>query len=103
MGCNGVAWSIGRGRCNGVVWIYGQLVGVSLSWVYVHLVICETSSMQQCSMDLWSIVGSICQGYMCMLLYVNLLGVMVLHTSMLDWRRGVGSVYHGYICILLYV
>ena len=31
------------------------------------------------------------------------LSVVVLHRSMVNWRRGVGSVCHGYMCILLYV
>ena len=58
--CNGVAWTYGQlpgGRCNSVVWIYGQLAG-----------------------------GSICHGYMFILLYVRLMGVMVLHGSMVNWQ-----------------
>ena len=35
-------------------------------------------------------MGSICHGYMCIVLYMNLFGVMVFQTSMLDWRRGGG-------------
>ena len=82
-------------------------------------------------MDLWSICrGSICHGYMCILLYMkcigcngfawiygqlaggpsamgtcafcyilNLLGVMVLQGSMVNW----GSICQGYMWILLYV
>ena len=34
------------------------------------------------------------------LLYV--FGVVALHRSMVNWRRG-GLVCHGYMCILLYV
>ena len=34
--------------------------------------------------------GSTCYGYMCILLYVKLIVVMVLHRSMLNWRRGWG-------------
>ena len=44
---------------------------------------------------------AICHGYMCIVLYMNLCGVMVLHRSMLTWRRG--SVYHRYMCIVLYI
>ena len=32
-------------------------------------------------------MGSICHGNMCIVLYMNLFGVMVFQTSMLDWRR----------------
>ena len=46
-------------------------------------------------------MGSICNGYMCILLYVRLMGVMVYHGSMVNWQ-GV-SICHGYMCILLYV
>ena len=116
--------------CNGVSWISGQLEGgVNLPWVYVHSSICEAYWVYWCSIDLWSIGGgSICHGYMCILLYMkligcngfawiygqlggpsaigicafcyrcNLLGVMVLHTSMLIWW---GSICHWYLCILL--
>ena len=48
-------------------------------------------------------MGSICHGYMCILLYMKLIwssGVMVLHRSILIWR---GIHLQGYMCILLYV
>ena len=47
-------------------------------------------------------VGSICQGYMCIVLYINLCGVMVFQTSMLDYRRGWGQYAMG-ICALCYI
>ena len=55
--------------------LHGPMVnlGVHLTWVYVHPPICETSWVYQCSMDLWSIWGSICHGYMCILLYMKLI------------------------------
>ena len=30
-------------------------------------------------------------------------GVVVLHRSIVDYRKVVGSVCHGYMCIILYV
>ena len=55
--------------------LHGPIVnlGVHLTWVYVHPPICKTSWVYQCSMDLWSIWGSICHGYMCILLYMKLI------------------------------
>ena len=82
-------------------------------------------------------MGSICHGYMCILLYMKLMwcsgfpeiyaclegvesvchddlgicafyyicncfGVVVLHTSIVNWRRGMGSVCTG-ICALFYM
>ena len=32
-------------------------------------------------------VGSVCHGYLCILLYLNLFGVVVLHRSLVDERR----------------
>ena len=52
----------------------------------------------------WSIDrGSICLGYMCILLYVKLI-----QCSGVAWIYGqleerVGSICHGYMCILLYM
>ena len=145
IGCNSVAWIYGQfggsichgymcirlymklNGCNGVSWIYGWLeVGVHLPWVYVHSSICETSWVYQCSIDLWSIWGCTCHGYMCILQYMKLIGcngfawiyawigqsishwykcillyvwLMGKHRSIVIW----GSVCHGYMCSLLYM
>ena len=51
-------------------------------------------------------MGSVCHGYMCILLYLKLMlciGVVVLHRSMVDWRRGWGQSAMRCMCILLYV
>ena len=92
--------------------------GVHLHWVYVNSAICETYLVQWYSMCLWSIGGgglvyvhsAISQGYMlqqhsiyqrligggctsalaiCAFCYMlNLFSVVVLHRSMVNWRRG---------------
>ena len=50
---------------------------VSLPWVYVHSAIYETYSVLWFSRDLCSFgeeeFGSVCHGYMCILLYVKLI------------------------------
>ena len=93
MGCNGVAWiycQLAGGSsvmgmcillymkligCHGFAWIYGQLAGVHLPWVHMNSVIYKTYWVSWFCMDLWSIGGrSICHGYMCILLYVRLMG-----------------------------
>ena len=46
-------------------------------------------------------MGSVCHGYMCILLYDKLIGVVVFKRSMLNWRLGGQSamVYvHSLIC-----
>ena len=61
-------------------------------------------------------MGSICHGYMCILLYMKLFGVMVFHGSMVNWRRRVGPIDHRsmlhhytpyicprYLCMMLYM
>ena len=35
---------------------------------------------------------------MCILLYVNLFGVVIFHTSMVDWRRRALVYVHSVIC-----
>ena len=78
-------WSIGRGyicpgymcillyvkiiQCTGITQIYGQLQVGAL--VYVHSAISETYIMLHYSIDLWSIGGYICPGYMYILLHVK--------------------------------
>ena len=88
--------------CTGIPQIYGQFEGVHLPWVYVHSsiceflfgvvvlhrsmviwrmgalvyvhsAICETYIMLFHSIDLWSIRGYICPGYICIVLYVKLI------------------------------
>ena len=54
-------------------------------------------------MDQWLIGGSICQGYMCILLYVTCIGCHGFAYIYAWLEEGVGSVCHGYMCILLYV
>ena len=49
--------------------------GVHQPWVYVHSSICEASWVLWCIMDVWLILGgSVCHGYICILLYVKLIG-----------------------------
>ena len=78
--------------CNGFPEIYGQL-GEGVGSVCHGILLYE--KLLWCMGLPWvDVHSSICK---------NLLGVMVSHTSMLDWSREVGSVCHGYMCILLYV
>ena len=76
--------------------------GVHLPWVHVHSAIYETYWVYQYCMDLWLIgKGSICHGYMCILLYVRLMGC-----NGFAWIYGQlaeESICHGYMCILLYM
>ena len=58
--------------CSGIPYIYGQLEADISALVYVHSAICET-----------------------------LFGVVVFHTSMVNWRGG--SICPKYMCILLSV
>ena len=47
-----------------------------MSWVYVHSSIYENYFVQWCSIDVWSIGGGgryLYYGYLCILLYVNLI------------------------------
>ena len=57
----------------------------------------------QTSMPAWRQVGSICHGYMCIVLYMNLFGVMVFQTPMIDWRRRSGIKSAIGICALCYI
>ena len=48
-------------------------------------------------------MGSVCHGYMCILLYMKLIWCSGFPGDLcLIGGRGLGSVCHGYICILLY-
>ena len=65
-------------QCSGVAQIYAQLEEewVSLPWVYVHSAICEFCSVvvfQRFMLDWRRGVRSVCHGYMCILLYVQLI------------------------------
>ena len=68
--------------------------------LYVNLIGCD--GVAEIYGQLEEGVGSVCHRYMCMLLYVKLIGVMVLHRFMLDRCRSGASlpwVYvHSSIC-----
>ena len=55
------------------------------------------------SMFVWRGVGSVCHRYMCILLYVKLIGCNGLAEMYGCLEEWVGSVCHRYMCILLYV
>ena len=63
-------------QCSCSPCIYCHLEEVAL--VYVHFVLCETYMVQWYFIDLWSIGGYICNGYMCILLYVKLIWCSVI-------------------------
>ena len=83
--------------------------GVILPWVYVPSDIYETYLVQWCCIYLLSIGGgdggSVYHGYMCLLLYQNLFGVVVFQRSILNWRMRVESVCHEDlgICAFQYI
>ena len=74
--------------------------GIHLPWVYVHSAICETYWVYWCSIDLCHNGWSICHWYMCILLYMKLIGVIVLHGSMLNWGWGQSAIG---ICAFFYI
>ena len=77
--------------CNGIPHIYGQLeCGVCVPSVYGHSAICETYVVSWYSRDLLSIgVGDRYILSICAFWYMwNLLGVMVFHTSIVNWSGG---------------
>ena len=75
--------------------------------VYVHASNCETYSVYWFSRDLCLIGGedggSVCHGYMCILLYVKLIQCSGFPEIYDQMEEQVESVCHGYMCILLYV
>ena len=80
--------------------------GVSLPWVYVHSLIYENYVVYWFSRDLCSIGGgggSVCNWYMCILLYVKVIWCSGFPEIYARLEEGVGSVCHEYMCILLYV
>ena len=88
--CNGAAWifcHLGWSICHGDMWIllYVKLIGCkSVAWIYAWL-------------EGLSAIG------ICAFCYRwNLFGVMVLHRSMLIWRRGWGQSAIG-ICAFFYI
>ena len=62
--------------CSGIPYIYGQLEGVHLPSVYVHSAICETYLV---------------------------FGVVLFHTSMVNWRRGALVYVHSALCETFWV
>ena len=66
---------------------------VSLPWVYMHCAIYETYFVYWFSRDLCLIggrgLGPVCHGYMCILLFMKLFGVLVFQRSVLI--AGVGG------------
>ena len=77
--------------------------GVHLPWVYVHSSICDTYSVQWCSMDIWSIGGGGMSslGIFAFFYMSNLFDIVVFHRSMVNWRKGVHVPYvylHSSIC-----
>ena len=76
--------------------------------VYVHSTIYETVLVKWCYKDLLSIrggVGSICHGYMCILLYMKLIWCSGFPEIYAQLEEGVGSVCHDDIgiCALYYM
>ena len=58
----------------------------------------------QRSMLKWmSVVESVCNGYMCILLYVQLIWCSGFPEIYAGLEEGVESICHGYMCIFLYV
>ena len=82
--------------CSGIQGIYAQLLGgVNLPWLYVHcalyivlymkLIWCNGFTDIYASLE----VGGVNLPWVyCIVLYMNLLGVMVFMTPMIDWRTG---------------
>ena len=50
-------------------------------------------------------MGSICHGYVCIVLYIYMKLIWYNHFSEIyaQLEEGVGSIFHGYICIVLYI
>ena len=48
-------------------------------------------------------MGSVLHGYMCILLYVELVQCSGFPEMYAQLEEGVGSVFHGHMCILLYM
>ena len=94
-----------------VVFQRSMLIGrggvVSLPWVYVHSSICvkliSCIGFPYIYAGLEEEVGSVCHGYMCILLYVKLIWCSSFPEIYAGLEEGVESVCHGYMYILLYV
>ena len=73
---------------------------VHLPWEYVHSSICETYLVQWYCIDLSSIGGgSICHGWMCILLYVKLIqcnGIPLIYGQL---EEGALVYVHSSICV----
>ena len=48
-------------------------------------------------------MGSICHGYMCIVLYMKLIWCNGFPKISAQLEEGVGSICHGYMCIVLYM
>ena len=48
-------------------------------------------------------MGSVCHGYICILLYMKLIGCSGFSEIYAQLEEGVGSVCHGYICVFCYI
>ena len=58
-------------------------------------------------------MGSICHGYMCIVLYIYIYIYIYIYMKLMwcngfpeiyaQLEEGVGSIFHGYICIVLYM
>ena len=91
-------WSIGGGGwgqsvmkliwCSGLTWIYGQLEeGVSLSWKLFGVMVFQRSMLNW----LGGLLARVGLSAKFELIYVSCFGEVVLHWSMVNWRRGGGQ------------
>ena len=76
-------------------------------YIYRSAMRCAKFGVAVCKASMLDCRGSICHGYMCIVLYIcrsamrhAKFGVAVLQACMLNW--GV-SICHGYMCIVLYM
>ena len=72
----------------------------------MHSSVYETYFVYWFSRDLCLIgggLGSVCHGYMCILLHVKLIWCSCFPEIYAQLEQGVGSVCHRYMCILLYL
>ena len=121
LGCNSLTWIYGQlggpsdmciciillyvklSGCNGVSWIFDLLVGglsamgICIIQLYVKLTGCNSFAWIYAWLEGLSDIGIYALCYMW-----NLFGVMVLHRSMLIWRRGWGQSAIG-ICAFFYI
>ena len=98
-------------QCSGFPEIYAWLeegaLGHSAMGICAFLYMsnfCSVVVFQRSMLDWRRGKGSVCHGYMCILLYVRLIWCSGF-PEIYAWLEegGMGSVCHGYMCILLYV